>query len=219
MFSSRWFSTHSLHTLGLYILNHIIISQKGQECLSICLWLRCHWHLHFFKNESWNAHKFFTWNNAYLCHDIMWPNIWGQVDVCFLFHFWGPEQCWAKHCAQIVQGHLIDGLLFCNSAEIMNKQRYSFQYLFQKKKKIKTINRPTLHGDHQPTLLPIASDVHPSADQVQYWDQAIFQSKQMLNFALSQRLVRDILRHTQHVSLPAVFNDKQSFPVISETPL
>lgn len=75
------------------------------------------------KNECYNsANDKHALNKAtvcrYLCHDVMWPDVRGGGDVLSLGALWlgGPEQSGAKHGGQVMEGHLVDGLLLSHPA-------------------------------------------------------------------------------------------------------
>lgn len=54
----------------------------------------------------------------YLGHDIMRPDVRRRGDVLSLGALWlgGPEESGAKHGGQVMEGHLVDGLLLCHAA-------------------------------------------------------------------------------------------------------
>lgn len=62
----------------------------------------------------------------YLCHDVMWPDVGGRGDVLSLGALWlgGPEQSGAKHSGQVMEGHLVDGLLLSHPAGIKWRQSH-----------------------------------------------------------------------------------------------
>lgn len=54
-----------------------------------------------------------------LCHYVMGPDVRGQTEMPFAaLHLGRPQQCRAKDCCQIVQGHFVDRLFLCNPFQV-----------------------------------------------------------------------------------------------------